>query len=370
MPNLPIFKIIDLNAIPQTKEYQPLSQEVYSTISEYLEQNKKIIIFINKKGLARSIVCQDCGYIFNCSLCDIPLVFHKENNQSLLRCHHCGSTHEAPTICPQCQGHKLKLLGIGTERVLEDIKKHFPSSLVALIEGPMEDDKEKQIMQQFQEGHLNILIGTTALLRPQIETTDLTIVPTVDTFLSLPDYQSEEKIFFNLWQLKNITQDKMIIQTMIPKHKIFNFLQDQLVFPFLQEENSWRQQLLWPPYVQLIKLTYSHKNITQAQKATEQLKKLLALQIKQKIPTSLQDNFIISGPAPAFIFKEKNKYHYHLFIKFRYFESSPPLLPADFNLPLTTLAPLPTQNELNQRNKILQIIPPSWKIEVDPKNIL
>jgi primosomal protein N' (replication factor Y) len=365
---MPIVKIIDLKKIRKEKKpFQAISSDVLIEIQNALKENKKIVIFINRKGLATSVICQECGFVFKCPNCDIPLGFH---NKSKLVCHHCNYSAFIPLVCPKCGGYKLKPLGVGIERIAEEIKKFIiPTPPFALIEGEMPDKQELDVFDKFNKGDIKILIGTEALLRPQLEVADLVIVASVDPALFLPDYYSEERVFFNLLKLKSLAKEKLIIQTLIPDNKLFKYFIENKEEKFLQEEKKWRKDYLWPPYVQLIKLTLTHKDQRRGIKEAGEIKDKLEQVINKLIPEDFQKDFIILGPAEAFVFKEKGFYKWNILVKYRYFESNVEE-EANTLLGLNLLSPILTKKELVLRNIVLKYIPLNWKIDVDPINIL
>lgn len=367
---MPLIKIIDLKGFRKSKKpFQAICPDVFIELQKALEEKKRIIIFINRRGLATSIICQECGFVFKCPNCDIPLGFHGEPKK-ILMCHHCNYNTSIPTICPECRGYKLKPLGIGIERIAEEIKEFIiPTPSFALIEGEIPDQEKLDIFDKFNKENIKILIGTEALLRPQLEVAHLVIVASVDSALFLPNYYSEERVFLNLLKLKALSKEKLIIQTLIPENRLFQYLIKNEEKEFLQEEKKWRENYLWPPYVQLIKLTLSYQDKEKGMKEAEKTKKILEQAVNKLIPENLQKNFIILGPAQAFVFKEKGFYKWNILVKYKYFESQIKE-EIDSLLGLNLLSPILTKKELTLRNKILKYVPSNWKIDVDPINIL
>ena len=374
MPILPTIKIINSRSQGKKpaqirKPFQAIAKESLDELQEAVKKNKKVVIFINRRGLAGSIICQECGYVPKCPHCDVPLCFHLLAN---LICHHCGYQIPMPHTCPSCRGFRLQALGVGMERISEEIKKTIkPLPPFALLEGKMPDERELDIFDKFEKGKIQILIGTEALLRPQLKEADLVIAASIDPLIFLPDYNSEERVFFSLLRLRKIAKEKLIIQTLIPENKLFQCLAQYQEKTFLEEELKWRENYLWPPFVQLIKLTLLHLDEAKGNKEAEGVKNKLERVILKLTPQNLLNNFNILGPAPAFIFKEKGVYRWNILIKYKYFESK---ISQDINplLGLNFLAPLLTKNELDLRNKILRAVSFSnrWRIDVDPKDTL
>ncbi len=381
---MPLIKIIDLKKVRKEKKpFQAISPDAFIEIQKALKKRKRIIIFINRKGLATSIICQECGFVFKCPNCDIPLGFHNKSRlisnevrnkvlseAKVLICHHCNYNVSIPPVCPSCRGYKLKALGIGIERIAEEIKRFIiPTPIFTLIEGETSDKQKSDIFDKFNRGDIKILIGTEALLNPQLKAAYLVIVASVDPALFLPDYYSEERVFLNLSKLKALSKEKLIIQTLIPENRLFQCFINNEEKKFLQEEKKWRKDYLWPPYVQLIKLTLSDKDQKKGVKEAEETKRNLEQAINKLIPKNLQKDFIILGPAQAFVFKEKGFYKWNILVKYKYFESK---IKEEINplLGLNLLSPILTKKELALRNKILKFVPSNWKIDVDPINIL
>ena len=368
-------KIINPRAEPQKGSgrkkppFQALGLETLSVIEQAIKKNKKIAIFINRRGLATSIICQECGFVPKCPNCDIPLGFHLP---AILICHHYGYQAPMPNTCPACQGYRLKPLGIGMQRISEELKKFIsPLPQYALLEGQMLDNKELKIFDKFNQGKIKILIGTEALLRPQLESADVVIVASIDPLIFLPDYNSEERVFLYLLRLKKIAKEKLIIQTLIPENKIFQYLVNQEEEKFFEQEKKWRQNYFWPPFVQLIKLTLIHPDEKKGEKEALDIRNKIDQVILKTVPKNLQENFIVLGPAPAFIFKEKKVYRWNILIKYKYITSK--ILQNTNSLSgLNSLMPLLTKEELNLRNKVLKTISLNkyWRVDVDPKDTL
>jgi len=368
MPNLPSITIIDLKKEKiETKKFIIFSQEIESLLNKIKTDNENVIIFINRKALATSIVCQDCGNVIKCPNCDVPLTFHQDNNQKYLLCHHCGYRIEPPTICPSCQSHRLIPLGLGTERLDLELKKMgFQHKKIAILEGDLKDNVELDIINKFNQKEINILIATEAIFRPQLIKSDYIIVPNFDNLLFFPDYQNEEKIFNTLLKLKNLTAKELFIQTINPQQKIIQYFINNKINEFYEEELKWREIYNWPPYAQVIKLTLATKNQDKGISEANSIKDKLVLKINA---LKLEQLIQVIGPVPAFVFKEQNKYHFNIIIKMKYNKINHlDLLNNIFSFNI--LEPILSKEEILLRNKILSLIPASWKIDVNPKNIL
>ncbi|MDD3491675.1 MAG: hypothetical protein PHG13_01830, partial [Candidatus Pacebacteria bacterium] len=166
-------------------------------------------------------------------------------------------------------------------------------------------------------------------------------------------------------------KEKLIIQTLIPENKIFQYLVNQEEEKFFEQEKKWRQNYLWPPFVQLIKLTLIHPDEKKGEKEALDIRNKIDQVILKTVPKNLQENFIVLGPAPAFIFKEKKVYRWNILIKYKYITSK--ILQNTNSLSgLNSLMPLLTKEELNLRNKVLKTISLNkyWRVDIDPKDTL
>ncbi|MFH1392364.1 MAG: hypothetical protein ABIG90_01620 [bacterium] len=266
-------------------------------LAQELKKSKSSLLFLNRLGAATFILCQDCGYIAKCKSCDVPLVYHLEENQ--LICHYCGFKAKALLTCPKCNSWQIKYLGAGIEKVKQEIAKLKLSN--------------------------KILITT---LKQNLPRVDLVGVISADTILHLPDFRSSERTFQALIKLNNLCK-KMIIQTYAPEHCVFDFAN------FYQRELKVRKELNYPPYCQLIKLTYRHKNFLKA--------KTEAYRLFKKLQTPNSKLQTILGPAPAFISKQRGLYYWNIIIKIK--------------------------NQIS-KIKILEKVPSDWIIDVDPISLL
>ncbi len=272
---------------------------ISDALVQELKKSKSSLLFLNRLGGATLILCQDCGYIAKCENCDAPLVYHISENQ--LICHHCNFKTKALLTCPKCNSWRIKYLGTGIEKVKQEIAK-------------------------LKLSH-KILITTLKLSLPRV---DLIGVVSADTILHLPDFRSPERTFQALVKLNNLCQ-KIIIQTYVPEHYVFDF--DN----FYQKELKIRKELNYPPFCQLIKLTYRHRNFLKA--------KTEAFKLIKKLKTENCELITILGPAPAFISKKRNFYCWNIIIKIK-------------------------NQKSKIKNQILEKVPNDWIVDIDPINLL
>jgi len=337
------FKIQDSKIVDMRKEIKSGNYSIFSQeLQKKLKKSKKSILYISRRGTATFILCRDCGYIIKCPRCEVPMTYHQ--NPKLL-CHHCGNEEKPPALCPNCKGYRIKYFGAGTQRVEIEIKKLLPKAKIFRLDSDTarKPEQQQKIINKFNALKNGILIGTQMLLEKDIKPTDLVGIVSVETILNLPDYRSSERVFKILNQLQLMSKKEFLIQTYNPKNTAIKNALDKNWKKFYDEEIKIRRAFNYPPFSQIIKLNFEHKD---PQKAEQEAKILF-----EKLKTQAKNfqfsifNFQLFGPVPAFIPRIKGKYRWQIIIKNKI-------------------------KNLKQRNKLLIIVPSNWNIEVDPESLL
>lgn len=332
-----------ISLIDLTKETlkTPFSPILIKSLEDCYKANKKVILYINRRGNARFLLCRDCGFTPHCPHCDVSLVFHIFGvSKRTLLCHYCGYREGPPSLCPQCYSYQIKLYGFGSGKVEEEIRILFPKAKIYRLDSDatkIEKEKSSLIEQFSRDG--NFLVATSMIFGTTIEPVDMIAALSADNELHIPDFAQSERLFFTLWRLSHLAKKNMYIQTYNPSNVVFTSLVSQNWREFYNEELKIREALNYPPFSSIIKLTYSHKN----QQKTRQEAQILAKKLRQQILSyKLQaTSYKILGPAPAYLLKLKGKYRYTILLK---------LQPTTYNL----------------QAHLLSIIPSSWEVEVDP----
>jgi primosomal protein N' (replication factor Y) len=357
------YKIQDTNIVDMRKEiltgnFSPISKE----LQEKIANSAKTILFIARRGTSTIVLCRECGYIAKCQSCDIPMVFHEDKPSRRLVCHHCGKDDIAPVLCPNCKSIKIKYLGTGTQKVESEIKKLFSNKKIFRLDGDVSKKpaEQQKIITEFNNNNEAILIGSQMLLNKGLKA-NLVAIISIDTILNLPDFKSLERTFEIIGQFKDMVQPAtsasrkqagppnceavggFLIQTYGPENEIFKLAIENNFNKFYNDEIKVREKYNYPPFSEIIKLSYSHKDFVRAKNEALVLKNKLEQQIKYKIQDT-RYKIQIFGPNPAFISKEKGLYKWNIIIKSQ----------------LTT----------DERNKILIIVPATWEININPGDTL
>lgn len=383
----PMSEIIDLRTELREGNFSIFSRALQSATNQALNDKQQIILFLNRRGAGTFVSCRDCGYVANCQNCDAPLTYHltktKDGLKPILICHHCGQKQQPPSLCPKCQGHRIKAFGSGTQRVESEAQKLFKDAKILRLDSDTAQNQadQQKIIDVFKQKKTDILIGTQALLNHDLPKTAVVAIISADTLMHLPDFRSDERLFQTIWQLKDLVSPpfskgglggiltlNFLIQTYNPQHKILQLAAEGNFEKFYEQEIATRQALKYPPFSQLIKLTYRHRDPKRAAETA----KILAVKLTQQINSSKIYKDIIFdllGPSPAFISKQKGKYVWQIILKTKpHWLASPESRRERDEGGLT---PKDQRDELlKTRNQLLSSVPPGWEINIDPIDLL
>lgn len=281
-------------------------------IQEALNKQEQVLIFQNRRGYAPYLSCEECGWIPECEHCDVSLTYHQYQDE--LRCHYCGFKEKVPKACPACGSHKITTVGVGTERIEENLSLLFPEARIARMDLDTTRSKYgyQRILEDFGAGNVDILVGTQMITKGlDFDKVSLVGIVDADRILYFPDFRSGERAFQQITQVAGRAgrRDKtgeVIIQTRRPDQLIFRQIMEGDYAGFYQQELRERKQFFYPPFVKNIKVTTKHKDFKTAESAALHLKNLLA---------SIEAKKILLGPEKSLIGKIKNLYLFELWIK-------------------------------------------------------
>ena len=316
--------------------FKALSAELRELIETVKRKNSNLFILAGRRGLSPITVCSDCGAIFTCARCSSPMVLHKntEDRKNVFICHKCSSVISAETRCKTCQSWRLTALGIGIEKVHEELLKDFPETKIFRIDKDTTKNSKRaiEIRDQFYTSPGSILLGTGMALHYLNRKVDASAIVGIDSLFAIPDFRINEKIMNFLLILREKTLKHFLIQTRNPDKKLFEYLTRGNLLDFYREEISERKTFGYPPFQMLIKITWSGK-------------KALAKEEMEKLSKILSDYEHIT--YPAFIQEVKGLYRMNTLIK----------LDRDKWVDKNLL-------------EILRSIPPYFAIRIDPEDIL
>lgn len=311
---LPTVELIDMNKeIKRSKGHfsLPLIEEIKKTIAK----GEQVILLLNRRGYSSIVTCSNCGETIKCPNCDITLTYHKASN--ILRCHYCGYATKYQVTCPKCHQDSLKDLGVGTEKIEEEIYQYIKEATVIRMDVDTTSRKgaHQKIISSFAQGNANILLGTQMVAKG-LDFPNVTLVGVInaDTSLMLPDFRSSEKTFALLNQVagragRGEKKGRVIFQTFNSDNYAIKFAKENNYLAFYQEEMKIRKLMKYPPYYYIVSLNISSKDKNMA---------LIEAKKCEKVCLKYLDKTIILGPSPAAIFKKQNVYYYQLILKYQH----------------------------------------------------
>lgn len=334
-----------------SKSFTVLSETTNKMISYAIEHNESVLLFTVRKGLAGVTVCHDCGYTLLCPNCSNPVVLYgskqrnatKIINSRIFMCNKCGKKETTEVRCKECQSWNLTPLGIGTDRVYEEVKSLYPKAKVIQIDKEaINSNKEaKEKMAEFYKNPGSILIGTEMVFSYINTEVVHSAIISLDGLLSIPSFNITQKILHIVEKLHEITKRNLIIQTRIPENPILEHILNGNVLPLYREDLNERKQFGYPPFKKLIKITFGGTSL-ETEKARGEIDTLLGGYEPQVFS--------------AFIGKVKGQYITNTVIKID-----------------PSLWPLPIDNKKNINTHLsenLRLLPPSFSINVDPEDLL
>lgn len=306
----PKIDIIDLREEFKKGNYSIFSEDLKEKIQEKLEKKEQILLFLNKRGSSSAIVCRECGYNVECKNCSVKMTHHKSNNK--LICHHCGLIESPPSKCPNCQSVYIKFIGVGTEKVEEEVIKTFPNVRVLRADKDTTSRKDsfKKIYTDFKNHKADILIGTQMITKGlHLPKVNLVGVIIADIGLNIPDYKTSEKFYQNMIQVigragRGKIQGEVIIQTYSPENKVIQDIKSQNYQKFFEDEISLRKENNLPPLSKLATITVEDQNFEKTIRKTEEIYSTL-----EKF-TDYEVNMY-----PALIGRKNNKYRWKILVK-------------------------------------------------------
>lgn len=342
---MPTINIIDLREEFKKRNFSIFSLNLQNKIKERLQNQEQIILFVNQRGMANAVVCRDCGYKEECPNCEVSLKLHQSNggssNAAQLICHYCHYSRSPSIQCPDCQSIYIKNIGVGTQRVEQEVRNLFPSARVVRADADSVKSKSfEEIYHEFFNQKHDILIGTQMVAKGlDFSNVTLTGIILADIGLHIPDFRSSERLFQVLTQVSGRSgrgnkPGEVVLQTYQPHHPTIQKIADHAYEAFIADELKIREKLSYPPFHKIIKFTVVGFD-----------EKLLAQHIKIE-KEILEDIFNVNNlsvkivSAPAMIPKIANRYYYQVLIR----SKNPHLIFDHWK------------------------IPKGWRVDVDPVN--
>ena len=316
-----------------------ISQPLMSAIENALSLKQQTLLYLNRRGTARLIMCENCGWQANCPHCDLPLTYHGDSHT--LRCHSCNYFTATVVSCPICGHPSVLFKTAGTKAIVEEVQRLFPQARIARFDTDnLKAERFEEHFDAVHAGKVDILVGTQLLAKgldlPLLSTLGVILA---DTSLYMPDFSAQERTFQLLSQVlgrigRGHVAGQAVIQTYHPDHPILKWALESNYEEFYHSELLNRKQYFFPPYCFLLKLSVRRASASSAEGAATKLK------------DAIQNGgyrVIVEGPAPCFYERFQKKYQWQLVIK---------------------------AVERSELVRIIKNLPANWSYDIDPVDLL
>jgi primosomal protein N' (replication factor Y) len=315
----PVVTVVDMrdwdNAEPGADEF---SRPLAAAVRRCLEERKRTLIFLNRRGFSTYVQCQDCGSVETCPSCELPMVLH--SGDGALVCHHCGHRTQAPSSCRKCRGARFRFGGAGIEKVEAQLKGMAPLARVGRIDLDSAGTREgaAAAVGKFARGELDVLLGTLMVMKGfDLGRINLVGVLHAETQLNIPDFRSGERAFQLLSEVVALAgtegSGEVIIQTLNPEHNSVTAVAAGDSPLFYEQELKQREELGYPPFSTLVAVHISGPKEPQVSKVVES-----AATAAASVASSLERQGLpvrVLGPSPGFPARSRGQFRWRMSIR-------------------------------------------------------
>lgn len=313
--SLPLTRVVDMRI--EAKKHKGrdaiISDILRASVEKRIEANQQVIIFLNRRGFARSLQCPPCGHVIECNHCAIPLTYHRGDER--LVCHVCGFQSIVPRLCPSCQDPAIRFQGYGTEKAEAILRKVFPSAKIARLDTDTTRRKNtlRDTLRDFRAKKIDILLGTQMIAKG-LDFPNVTLVGVLNADLSLyaPDFRAGERTFQLLTQVagragRGEMAGEVIIQTSTPHSPSIQFARHHDFNGFVTQELNVRQQFKYPPF--------THLALLLARSSHERRAEFTLQTLHRKLGENLPDQVILGDPIPSPLTKSHSQFRFQLLMR-------------------------------------------------------
>ena len=317
---LPDVQIVDMKEDVKQGNDSALSYFLQDALRQTAEGGKQTVLYLNRRGNSRAIVCVDCGEAPECPRCSARLTYHSANER--LMCHYCGYSQPAPNRCPRCGG-PVKRVGTGTQKVQQELQALFPDMAVDRMDADTVSaaHTHEQIFEHFQKENVPVLLGTQMVAKG-LNFPNVTLVGVLDADLGLynDSFRAHETTFNMLTQVvgragRGDAPGSAVIQTLVPEHQVIRLAAQQDYEGFYDLEIGMRQALEYPPFADVTVVTFTGQDEARVLRGAAKFRESLGNLLKD--PGYNARAFTLLGPAPCPVPKINYNFRYRLTLKCR-----------------------------------------------------
>jgi primosomal protein N' (replication factor Y) (superfamily II helicase) len=311
---LPLIRVVDMRQEYLKQKHVPLiSGRLASAIEARLAAKEQTILFLNRRGFATSLVCNQCGFVCDCPNCSVALTFHQGENR--LKCHLCGHATIAPQKCPKCADPSIRYAGYGTEKIEGTVRKLFPTAVVARMDADSMSRKDayRQTLQAFRTGKIEILVGTQMIAKG-LDVPNVTLVGIInaDVGLHMPDFRAGERTFQLLTQVagragRGDMAGEVFVQSSTPFSPSIQFARHHNFEGFWEQEIEFRERCEYPPFLHLLMIHVRSEH--------QRLAEFTAETIHRRLSEKTDPGVTLHPVVPAPIERSKGFYRYQILLR-------------------------------------------------------
>ncbi|MBS0152059.1 MAG: primosomal protein N' [Nitrospira sp.] len=292
-----------------------LSHSLRSAMREALERKKQILLFLNRRGYARTLICRDCGWVPRCPSCTVALPYYQEAGS--LTCRYCGVAEQLPEVCPLCHATAVSPVGEGTERAEAEAHRLFPHATIARLDSDTlrRPSTARSLWERARSGSCDILIGTQVLFSHEpLPQHHVVGILQADSGLHVSDFRAAERTYHLLVDAASLAYPasaggQVILQTRLPSHHSVQALVSGDPHQFYNEELIARRLLNYPPVCHIADLTVAGHNTILVEEAATRWAATLQQQ------TSVEEHLVVLGPVPTLGKRLRGQHHRRLLVK-------------------------------------------------------
>jgi len=310
---MPEVEMIDMRQeFLETRKQATFSRRLLEAIAGRLEKGEQTMLLLNRRGFSSFVACRSCGERVECVNCSVTLTFHRRDRRLL--CHYCNYAQKVPSVCPKCGSEYLNFIGLGSEKVEDELHREFPEARIARLDRDTVSGKRhfETILHGFRGGDFDILVGTQMIAKGHdIPNVTLVGIVSADVGLGMPDFRAAERTFQLLTQAagragRGSIPGIVLIQTINPDHYAVRFASRQDYQGFYEKEIQFRRLMRYPPFSALANVLVRSEKKEDALAMAAELSRVL-----EPAPEGLK----LLGPAEAPVARLKSEYRYQTLIK-------------------------------------------------------
>lgn len=356
-------ELVDMRTEFAARNFAPLSRRLQELLLAGADRpGLQALLVVNRKGAASFVRCRDCGFVPRCPQCEMPFrhllagtlpaggLDQIPATTDDLYCYRCRQAARLPPNCPDCRGVNLRPVGAGVQRVVPFVRGLLPGAAVRRFDADLPSAEQAEVMADVAAGRVGVLIATSRVLHvAELNAVPLVAVLSPDSSLQQPDFSATEQTLHLLVRAKRIARIYFLVQTTLPNHPLYQSLASGLTEPFYQREEKARQEFSYPPFCQLISLTYHHRDAAHAEREAKRVASLVRERCR-----SAGNPVVIIGPNPGATVRRSRRFAWQIILKLD--------ILADGHV----WPPTPPHLDGKPMAVWLADVPDTWVIDVDP----